>query len=137
MMIVERVWLETPHPCPPNVMVKSLVTLVQPLPSFDRVSVGFPGYVRDNRILTAPHFDERVWAGFNLAGALKAKFGKPVRLLNDADMQGFAAISGKGLELVVTLGTGVGTGLFRNGELMPHFELAHHPVHKGKDYNSY
>src|SRR5260370_39275856 len=52
-------------------------------------------------------------------------------------MQGFAAIKGNGLELVFTLGTGVGTGFFRNGELMPHLELAHHPVHEGKDYNEY
>ena len=72
-----------------------------------------------------------------MAKALKAKFGRPVHLLNDADMQGFAAIKGKGIELVVTLGTGVGTGLFRNGELMPHVELAHHPVHGRKDYNEY
>ncbi len=136
-MIVKRVRLDTPYPCPPKVMVRSLIALVQPLPSFDRVSVGFPGYVRDNRILTAPHFGDRVWGGFNLAEALKARFGKPVRIFNDADMQGFAAVRGVGVELVVTLGTGVGTGLFRNGELMPHIELAHHPVHNCKDYNSY
>jgi polyphosphate glucokinase len=136
-MIVGRVRLDTPYPCPPKVLVKALVALVKPLPAFDRVSVGFPGYVRDNKIMTAPHFGDRVWRGFNLSGALKEEFEKPVRLLNDADMQGFAAIKGRGLELVVTLGTGVGTGLFRNGELMPHFELAHHPVHKGKDYNAY
>ncbi|HET9869873.1 MAG TPA: ROK family protein, partial [bacterium] len=61
----------------------------------------------------------------------------PVRLLNDADMQGLAVISGKGLELVVTLGTGVGTALFRNGALMPHLELAQHPIHKDKTYNEY
>ena len=48
-----------------------------------------------------------------------------------------AAIKRKGLELAVTLGTGVGTGLFRNGGLMPHLELAHHPVHGGKYYNEY
>jgi polyphosphate glucokinase len=136
-MIVDRVWVDTPYPCTPKVMVKALVGLVKPLPPFDRVSVGFPGYVRDDKVITAPEFGNDSWRGFDLAKALKAKFGKPVRLLNDADMQGFAAIKGKGVELAVTLGTGVGTGLFRDGELMPHLELAHHPVHAGKDYNEY
>jgi polyphosphate glucokinase len=136
-MIVDRVRVDTPYPCPPKVMVKALVALVKPLPAFDRVSVGFPGYVRHDKVITAPEFGDDIWHGFDLAKALKAKFGKPVRLLNDADMQGFAAIKGNGLELVFTLGTGVGTGLFRNGELMPHLELAQHPVHEGKDYNQY
>ncbi|MEO8326910.1 MAG: ROK family protein [Nitrospirota bacterium] len=136
-MIADRVRVDTPYPCPPKILVKTLVELVKPLPEFDRVSVGFPGYVREDTVITAPHFGNKIWNGFDLVNALKAEFGKPVRLLNDADMQGLTVIEGKGLELVVTLGTGVGTGLFRHGELMPHLELAHHPVHKGKDYNEY
>lgn len=136
-MIVERVWVDTPYPCPPLVLVDALVALVKPLPAFDRVAVGFPGYVRNETVITAPHFGNARWHGFALAKALQAKFGQPVRLLNDADMQGLAAIGGRGLELVVTLGTGVGTGWFRNGEPQPHLELAHHPAHKGKNYNEY
>jgi len=136
-MIVGRLWVDTPSRCPPSVLVKALAGMAKRLPAFDRVSVGFPGYVRDDKVITAPEFGDGKWRGFNLVEALNAKLGKPVRLLNDADMQGLAAIKGQGLELVVTLGTGVGTGLFRNGEPMPHLELAHHPVHKGKDYNGY
>lgn len=136
-MMVDSVRIVTPYPCPPKVLIKALVDLVKALPEFDRVSVGFPGYVRDDKVITAPHFGNDIWYGFNLVKALKSKFGKPVRLLNDADMQGLAAIQGKGLELVITLGTGVGTGWFRNGEPMPHLELAQHPAHKGKNYNEY
>lgn len=136
-MIVESVRVDTPYPCLPKVLIKTLVDLVKPLPAFDRVSVGFPGYVRDDKVITAPHFGNDVWDGFDLVKALKTKLGKPVRLLNDADMQGLAAIQGTGLELVITLGTGVGTGWFRNGEPMPHLELAQHPVHKGKNYNEF
>lgn len=136
-MIVDSVRVDTPYPCPPKVLIKALVELVKPLPRFDRVSVGFPGYVRDDTVITAPHFGNNMWHGFDLVKALKAKLGKPVRMLNDADMQGLAAIQGRGLELVVTLGTGVGTGWFRNGEPMPHLELAHHPVHEGKNYNEF
>lgn len=136
-MVVDRVRVDTPYPCPPKVMVATLVELVKPLPAFDRVSIGFPGVVREGRIVTAPHFGNDVWRNFPLARTLEAQWKKPVRILNDADMQGTAVIGGKGLELVVTLGTGVGTALFRNGELMQRMELAQHPAWDNKTYNEY
>lgn len=136
-MITKRVRVDTPTPCPPKVMVGALADLVAPLGRFDRASVGFPGVVREGHVVTAPHFGTDIWNGFNLAGALATRLGTPVRLLNDADMQGLAAITGKGLELVITLGTGVGSALFRDGELMPHLELAHHPVRGRETYNGY
>jgi polyphosphate glucokinase len=88
-------------------------------------------------VLTAPNLNDKKWFRFPLAKTLEKEWGRPVRILNDADMQGLAVISGKGLELVVTLGTGVGTALYRDGELMAHLELAHHPVVKDKTYNQY
>lgn len=118
-------------------MMEALVQLVKPLPPFDRVSIGFPGVVREGKIITAPHFGNDVWRGFPLAEKLSDRWGKPVRILNDADMQGTAVIEGKGLELVVTLGTGVGTALFRNGELMQRMELAQHPAWDNKTYNEF
>lgn len=136
-MLVDRVRMETPYPCPPSVMVEALGRLVESLPAFDRVSIGFPGVVREGRIITAPHFGNDVWRNFPMARALQRKWGKPVRILNDADMQGTAVIQGKGLELVVTLGTGVGTALFRRGELMQRMELAQHPAWDNKTYNEY
>ena len=136
-MEAQRVRVETPYPCTPKVMVEALSQLIKPLPAFDRVSAGFPGVVREGKIITAPHFGNDIWNGFPLGEALQKKWGKPVRILNDADMQGLAVIQGKGLEFVVTLGTGVGTALFLNGKLMPHLELAQHPAWKDKTYNEY
>jgi len=136
-LLSDPVRVKTPYPCPPPVMVKSLVDLAKGLPSFDRVSIGFPGVVREGRVVTAPHFGNKIWSQFPLAPALRKKWNKPVRLLNDADMQGFAVIKGKGLELVVTLGYGVGTAVFRHGELMPRLELAQHPVFGAKTYNEF
>lgn len=136
-MVVRSVRVATPYPCTRTVLLQALVVLVRPLPRFDRVSVGFPGVVREGTVITAPHFGNDIWYGYDLSKALAARLGKPVRLLNDADMQGLAGIQGKGLELVVTLGTGVGTALFSHGQLMPHLELAHHPVHDGATYNQY
>ena len=108
-----------------------------PLGSFDRVSVGFPGYVRDGRIVTAPNLGNSGLGGFDLQGALAEHWHKPVRVLNDADVQGFGAIRGKGLEMALTLGTGVGTALFKDGVLLPHLELAHHPIRGRKTYDEY
>lgn len=137
-MLTKKVTVKTPKVCPPNVMVDTLVELVKPLPSHNRIAIGFPGVVRGGVVLTAPHWGTEEWAQFELASQLSRRMGDAAaRLINDAEMQGLAVIKGKGLELVVTLGTGAGTALFRDGEIMPHLELAHHPVHKKKTYNDY
>ena len=146
-MVVDRVRVTTTYPCPPDALVRRLHELVAPLPAYDRVSVGFPGVVRDGRVLTAPNLARktgpgsktapdlvRAWAGFELAAALEAELGRPTRVVNDADLQGAAAVEGKGLELVITLGTGFGTGLFHEGCLCPHMELAHQPFRQGQTY---
>jgi polyphosphate glucokinase len=134
-MQTERVRIPTPHPITPELLVDTLVNLVQPLGEFDVVSVGFPGVVRKGKILTAPNLGTEQLRDFNLRDALQGKFGKRVRVLNDADMQGFAAVSGQGVEMVITLGTGFGSSIFLDGELGPHLELAHLPFRKGETYD--
>ena len=62
---------------------------------------------------------------------------RPARLLNDAEVQGLGIISGKGLEVVLTFGTGVGSAVFAGGWLAPHLELAQHPLYNGGTYNEY
>jgi len=147
-MVADRVRVDTTYPLDPQAFVQTIAEVTRPLPRADRVSVGFPGVVRGGRILTAPHFVTKAgpgtkvlphllaaWTGFDAAGALGQTLSLPVRVLNDADLQGLAVISGSGLEFVVTLGTGVGTALFHNGVLAPHLELAHHPLAKRGTYN--
>jgi len=136
-MLVDRVRVETPDPAPPRVMVNALVELVKPLPVYDRISVGFPGVVRDGCVVTAPHFGDEVWKDFPLADTLRRRLGKPARVLNDADVQGYGAVKGRGLEFVITLGTGLGSALFRDGDLMPHMEFAQFPFRKHKTFNDY
>ncbi len=133
-MLTERVRIPTPQPCPPDLLVDSLLTLVRPLIASERVSVGFPGVVRQGKVLTAPNLGTNQYKGFDLASALGNKLGKPVRVMNDADMQGFGAIAGLGVEMVLTLGTGFGSSLFEDGRLCPHLEFAHHPFRKGQTY---
>lgn len=147
-LLADRVRVATTYPVTPLQMVDQVVKLVQPLPAADRASVGFPGVVRRGHILTAPHFVTKSgpgttivkelvtqWTGFDLAGVLSSRLGIDVRVANDADLQGWAVVSGSGLEMVVTLGTGVGTALFADGKLAPHLELAHAPFRKGETYN--
>lgn len=137
-MLTERVRVPTPHPAPPQALLAALESMAADMPDYDRVAVAFPGVVRDGRVITAPNLDTKLWAGFELQQEISARMrGKPTRLINDADMQGLALVSGKGLEFVMTLGTGIGTSLFRDGELMPHMELAHHPIHKNFTYDEY
>ncbi len=137
-LLSERLRVPTPQPCNPTLLIDTVVDLVSPLPPYDRLSIGFPGAVRDGQILTAANVGGAAWIGFDLANALSQRLGGvPARIVNDADMQGYALMSGVGLELVVTLGTGFGTALFRNGELMPHMELAHHPVSGDLTYDQF
>jgi polyphosphate glucokinase len=136
-IVGERVRVRTPARCPPAVLIRTIADLVAPLGQYDRASVGFPGVVREGVVRTAPNFGSAKWRGFDLARALTSALKRPVRVLNDAEVHGFGVITRKGLELVITLGTGFGSALFRDGELLPHLELSQHPVHGDKTYDEY
>ncbi len=137
-IIGERQRVPTPpKPIAPEGLLQAIDQVTAPFGEFDRVSVGFPGYIRDGRVITAPNLGTETLGGWSLQQALSDHWGKPVRVLNDADVQGFGAISGQGIEMVLTLGTGAGTAIFRDGEIMPHLELAHHPISGKKTYDEY
>jgi predicted TIM-barrel fold metal-dependent hydrolase len=126
-----------PKPVHPEQVVGIIAETAPTLGAFERVSVGFPGMVRNGKVLTAPNLGTELWSGFDLQSELSNKLAKPVRVMNDADVQGFGAIEGKGVEMVLTLGTGAGTSLFDNGRILPHLELAHHPLHGNKTYDEW
>ncbi|NJR65679.1 MAG: ROK family protein [Leptolyngbyaceae cyanobacterium CRU_2_3] len=128
----ERDRRETPQPATPDAMITTIVELAQDK-VFDRVSVGYPGVVRLGITETAANVSPE-WIGFDLGSTLTQYLGKPVRIINDADMQGLGAIAGQGVELVITLGTGFGSALFVNAKLLPNLELGHHPFRKGETY---
>jgi len=145
-MLTERVRIDTPYPCPPDRLVSSLTELTADLGERHRVSVGFPGLVRNGRVRNIPSLSrttydgdadpelEAAWRGFDLAGALSTAFGVPTKVANDADVQGCAVVTGEGFEFVMTLGTGVGTALFLDGRLLPHLEAGHAPFRKGDTF---
>lgn len=129
--------VDTPQPSSPDNLLKTIKGLTQNFPAFDCISAGFPGYVKDGVIITAPNLDTSLWHNVNFQKVLSDTFGKPARVINDADLQGLGVVNGKGFEIVVTLGTGFGSALLMNGNLLPHLEIAHHPVSKDRDYDQY
>jgi polyphosphate glucokinase len=134
--LTDRVRVETPKPATPDTVVAALVALVKPLAPFDRVSVGFPGVIVGGSTHTAPNLDKS-WKNFELKESLEQRLKRPTRVLNDAGVQGFGVIEGKGLEMVITLGTGMGCALYIDGKYVPNLELAHHPFKGKKTYEDY
>ncbi|NER52443.1 MAG: ROK family protein [Symploca sp. SIO1A3] len=131
--LTERSRVETPQPPKPDAIIEAITHLATEQGEFERVSVGFPGVVTNGVTKTAVNLDPD-WIGLDLATKLSERLGKPVRVANDADIQGYGAISGKGVELVITLGTGFGSALFVEGKLVPNLEAGHHPFRKKDTY---
>jgi len=131
--LTERLRTPTPQPATPEAVLALIADQAARQGPFDRIACGFPGVVRHGIIETAHNLDKS-WIGFQVNTELKQLLGKPARAANDADVQGLAVIEGKGLELMLTLGTGLGSALFVNGILAPNLEVAHHPFRKGRTY---
>jgi polyphosphate glucokinase len=132
----ERQRIETPRPATPEAILAVVGRLLTALPAFHRVSVGFPGVVKHSVVHTAPNLDEG-WGNFPLGAEIERLTGKPTRVLNDAGVQGYGVIVGKGTEMILTLGTGMGCAIFVNGNYVPNVELAHHPLRKRYSYEQY
>jgi polyphosphate glucokinase len=127
--VSERQRIETPAIPTPIAVLHGLEKLKAMLPKFDRVSIGFPGVVKRGTTWTAFNLHPK-WAGFPLQAELEKRWKRPVRVANDAAVQGYGAIKGVGVEMILTLGTGMGGSLFTSGRLCPGLELGHHPWKK-------
>ncbi|MEZ4239291.1 MAG: ROK family protein [Myxococcota bacterium] len=130
----ERARVPTPRPATPEAVLQAILGLAAGQGHYDRVSVGFPGVVEDGVIGTAVNLDGEEWVGYPLADVLHRELGRPVRVANDAGVQGLGVVQGHGTEVVVTLGTGMGFGLYIDGRYVPNIELGHHPFRKGQSY---
>ena len=129
--------LPTPNPSPPGKVLEVIRQLANNFTDYNKISVGFPGYIKKGIVKTAPNLGTMEWAEFDLVKNLELLLGKPALAINDADLQGLAIASGKGIEMMITLGTGFGSAILNDGILLPHLEIAHHPITKKKDYDEY
>src|SRR5262245_40254919 len=114
----------TPRPARPGAVLEALRETASLLPDYDRVSVGFPGVVERGIARTAANLHPG-WVGVRLLTRLRPVFRAPLKVANDADIHGHALIRGRGVELELTLGTGVGSALFVDRVLIPNLELGH------------
>lgn len=124
--LTERLRVPTPDPPTPDRLLKALDELRKQMPAFDRVSVGYPGVIKQGVTLSAANLHPK-WLGYPLEAVLHKRWKKPIRVANDAAVQGFGAIQGRGVEMIITLGTGMGSALFTDGRLCPGLEFGHHP----------
>ena len=149
-LLAERVRIKTPYPLPPERFIGVLLEIAAQLPEFDRVTVGLPGMIRHGVVIVTPHYPnlhgpytrkdpelDAAWRHWDATAALEEAFGKPVRVLNDAEVQGAAVIQRTGMEVVFTLGTGLGCAVYDDGRLAPHLELSHAPVRKDFTYDTW
>lgn len=145
-----QVRVETPYPLSPERFIETLREIASQLPAADRLTVGMPGMIRHGVVIHTPHyinvrgpFTRRdpalvaAWDGFDARAAIQSAFDKPALVLNDAEVHGAGVVSGAGLELVLTLGTGLGCALFDGGVLAPHIELSHAPVRASTTYDEW
>ena len=147
-MVADRVRVRTPYPLPPERLVAELQGIAAGLPSFDRVTVGLPGMIRHGIVIATPHYVcpkgpfskpdtelQAQWFGFDVRAAVEAAFERPARVLNDAEVAAAAVVSGRGYELMLTLGTGLGMALYEDGRLMPKLELSQATIRRGVTYD--
>lgn len=140
----------TPYPLSPTLLVETIAGLAGDLPDAHRVSVGMPGMIRHGVVIHTPHYITRsgprsrvdpelraLWTGFDIRAAVAERLGMDALVLNDAEVHGAGVVAGTGLELVLTLGTGLGSAHFDGGRLAPHLELSHAPVRRGTTYDEY
>ena len=133
--ISERLRVPTPTPATPRAVLNALDGLQARLHGYDRISVGFPGVTKRGVTYLAVNLHPR-WHQFHLQQAVEQRWKKPARVANDASVQGYGAVKGEGVEMIITLGTGMGSALFTDGRLCPGLELGHHPWRK-KTYEDY
>jgi polyphosphate glucokinase len=130
--------------------VSTLLDLAGELPGAQRATVGLPGMIRHGVVITTPHYITRSgprskivpelvsqWENFDARTTLTNAWNMPTIVLNDAEIHGAGVIAGAGLELVLTLGTGLGSAIFDGGDLAPHLELSQAPVRWGLSYDTY
>jgi polyphosphate glucokinase len=142
-LVTDQIRERTPRPATPKALLAVVVDVVRRLEATGALTAdmpggaGFPSVIRDGRAMTATQLDRR-WIGAPVQQMLEQRLGRPMAVLNDADAAGVAEIAhgaGRGqpgVVLLLALGTGIGSALFVNGQLVPNMQLGHVEFH-GRD----
>ncbi len=143
-----RLRTPVPYPFSPDALLRILAEHGERLGSFDRITLGMPGMIRQGRVVYTPHYIraggphtardprlEAAWNGLDMQALLAERFQVPALVLNDAEVAAAAVASGTGCELVLTLGTGLGATIVVDGRLAPHLEISHAPAFDGMTFD--
>lgn len=149
-MLTDRQRVAVRYPISPDDFIGVLDELAEGFGPFDRATVGMPGMIRHGTVITTPHYRTvagphsavdptlaAAWSGFDVQSRLHHRWAVPVLVLNDAQVQGAAVVSGRGYEVMFTLGTGLGCAEFDEGRIQPKLELSRAPVRKGVIYDEW
>ncbi|QCX00934.1 ROK family protein [Aggregatimonas sangjinii] len=134
-MVSERFRIPTPESRKPKAMAKVVGEIVKQFDYKGPIGVGFPTVIKKG-ICKSPGNLHKKWKGTNVKELFVESTGQPVTVVNDADAAGYATINygiGKGEEglvVMITIGTGLGSGAFLDGVLIPNFELGQIPYKK-------
>ena len=141
-LLTDRERIETPQPSTPDNVAHAIHQLVDGFGYSGTVGCCFPTVVIDGQARTASNIGEP-WRGKRIDDVFKAATGLRFVVLNDADAAGIAEMqlgAGRGLQgmvITITLGTGIGSAVFYNGELIPNIELGHMPGKDGQPIERY
>ena len=135
-LLSERIRMETPEGGRPDDMADVVRSILKDLKASKDTPVGicFPAVVQNGVAKSAANVSSE-WIGYDADAHFTRALKRPVHMLNDADAAGYAeakfgaAKKQKGLSILTTLGTGIGTALLYNGTLIPNSELGHLPLH--------
>ncbi len=128
--IAERIRVDTPQPSHPDAVYAIVADIVDRFGWTDEIGVTFPGVMKKGVAHTAANVD-RSWIGTNVDAGLERLVPGPVQTLNDADAAGLAEMrygagrDQRGVVLMLTFGTGIGSALFIDGHLVPNTEFGH------------
>ena len=142
-LISNRLRMTTPNPATPDAVAGTIVKLIanvakeHAIPDGTPIGLGLPGVVKNGVVNTAANID-KAWIGASAEDVVGTALGRRVYAMNDADAAGLAEVrlgagrDVRGTVLLLTVGTGIGSGLFYNGKLIPNTELGHIEVN-GRD----
>lgn len=137
ILVAERHRIPTPQPSKPESVADVVAQIIEHFKWKGPVGCTFPAVIKDGVTYTAANVDKS-WIGTNGQKLLHKRTGCPVLLLNDADAAGIAEMrfgagkGHKGVVIVLTFGTGIGSAIFVNGQLVPNTEFGHMEI-RGKD----
>ena len=149
-VLIDFPYLKTPYPLSPLKLISIIDEFVKADNRIKRVTLGLPGMIRGGKVIVIPHYVnasgprgvvdpnlKKAWYGFDMQSMLKKKIKLPTMVLNDAEVHAAAVIAGKGLETVLTFGTGLGSAIFSDGVIAPHLEISHATIRYGKSIDSW